>query len=147
MPNKIKVNPHMRRKARRLAVQALYQWQVAKPSLTELALQYNEDENMPKADGAYFHELLQNIPSRCEELDTQLAEFIDRRAIDEVDPVELAVLRLGAYELSERLEIPYRVVINEAVELTKLFGSEEGYRYVNGVLNKLARKIRSAEIS
>lgn len=145
MTNKTKINPHMRRKARRLALQAIYQWQVAGQSLTDIALQYNEDENMPKSDGAYFHELLQNIPPRCEQLDAELIPFLDRPVV-ELDPIELAILRMGAYELCERLEIPYRVVINEAVELAKTFGASDGYKYINGVLNKLAHKIRSAEI-
>jgi N utilization substance protein B len=144
--NSPKVNPHKRRKARRLALQAIYQWQIARQSLTEIALQYNEDENMPKSDGAYFHELLQNIPPHCEALDAEFLPFLDRPAA-ELDPIELAILRMGAYELITRLEIPYRVVINEAVELAKLFGAEDGYKYVNGILNQLARKVRGVEVS
>lgn len=145
MKSKTKVNPHMRRKARRLALQAIYQWQIAGQSLTDIALQYHEDENMPKADAAYFHELLKNIPPRCEQLDEQLTPFLDR-PVKELDPIELAILRMGAYELCERLEIPYKVAINEAVELAKTFGAADGYKYVNGVLNQLAHKIRANEI-
>jgi len=145
MSNPNKVNPHARRKARRLLLQAIYQWQIANQALTEIALQYNDDENMPKADAAYFHELLRNIPAKCEQLDEQLTPFLDRPIV-ELDPIELAVMRIGAYELCERLEIPYKVVINEAIELAKTFGAADGYKYVNGVLNQLAQKIRKVEI-
>lgn len=142
---KAKINPHMRRKARRLALQAIYQWQIAGQTLNDIALQYNEDENMPKADATYFQELLKNIPPQCDQLDEQLVPFLDR-PVKELDPIELAVLRMGAYELCQRLEIPYKVAINEAVELAKTFGAADGYKYVNGVLNQLARKVRHHEV-
>lgn len=135
----------MRRKARRLALQAIYQWQIAGQTLNDIALQYHEDENMPRADAAYFQELLKNIPPQCDQLDEQLVSFLDR-PIKALDPIELTILRMGAYELCHRLEIPYKVAINEAVELAKTFGAADGYKYVNGVLNQLARKVRHHEV-
>jgi transcription antitermination protein NusB len=144
MTNKIKFNPHARRKARRLLLQALYQWQLASNSLRELTEQFAQDENMAQADSIYFQEALQIIPAKQQQLDDYLTPFLDRPIL-ELDPIELAILRIGAYELSERLEIPYRVVINEAVELTKTFGSIEGHKYINGVLDKLAHQLRTVE--
>ena len=93
----------------------------------------------------HCQELLRGVPTHLTELDVALAPYLDR-AIKSVDPVERAVLRLGAYELAHHPEVPYRVVINEAVELAKLFGAEEGHKYVNGVLYKLAKRLRSAEM-
>ncbi len=145
MNTKTKFNPHARRKARRLLLQALYQWQLANNSLSELTAQFAQDENMAQADHAYFQEALQIIPAKQQQLDNYFSPLLDR-PLTELDPVELAILRIGAYELSERLEIPYRVVLNETVELTKTFGSIEGHKYINGVLDKLARQLRVTEI-
>lgn len=139
-----KFNPHARRKARRLLLQALYQWEIAAQTITEIAAQYAEDENMPKADGAYFQELLQAIPAEQATLDAQLQPLLDR-PIAELDPVELTLMRIAAYELAQRLEIPYRVVISEAVDLAKKFGGTDGHKYVNGVLDQLAKKLRIHE--
>ena len=140
-----KFNPHARRKARRLVLQALYQWQLGQHSLSEIQLQFNEDENMLKADGNYFHELINAITKMVKELDEQFSPYLDR-ALNELDPIELGILRLGTYELKQRLEIPYRVVINEAVELAKTFGALDGHKYINGILDKVAHQIRHAEI-
>lgn len=140
-----KFNPHARRKARRLLLQAIYQWQMAETSLPELASQYAQDELMVTADIDYFQTLLQAIPAKSTELDQELTPCLDR-PLAELDPIELAVLRIGAYELMERLEIPYRVIINEAVELAKTFGATEGHKYINGVLDRLARKWRASEL-
>jgi N utilization substance protein B len=92
----------------------------------------------------YFKDLLHGVPANLDELDAGLKGCVDR-SIDSVDPVERAILRLGAYEMMHHPEVPYRVVINEAVELAKVFGAEQGHKYVNGVLDKLARKVRKAE--
>jgi N utilization substance protein B len=92
----------------------------------------------------YFHELIREIPRLVEELDTNLAPYIDR-SITQVDPIERAVLRLAAYEMLHHPEIPYRVVLNEAIELSKTFGSDNGYRFVNGILDKMGADIRSVE--
>lgn len=133
--------------ARHRAVQALYQWQVAGQDLRDIEKQFLEEMAMGGVDGDYFHELLFGVPGALTELDAQLAPCLDR-SLEALDPVEKAILRLGAYELLERLDIPYRVVINEAVELAKQFGAEQSHRYVNGVLDRIARShpLRAAEI-
>ncbi len=100
---------------------------------------------MDKTDIDYFKELLQGIPAHCVNLDQHLQPLLDRPA-DELDPIELAILRIGAYELMQRPDIPYRVAINEGVELAKAFGAADGHKYVNGVLDKLARQLRSKEM-
>ncbi len=134
-----------RTKARRHAVQAIYQWQMTGESLTEIDRQFLEMESMIGADLLYFKDLLHGVPSNLNELDELSGAFIDR-AIESVDPVERAILRMGTYELKSHPEIPYRVVINESVELAKLFGAEQGHRYINGVLDKLAQQLRQVEV-
>jgi len=96
-------------------------------------------------DVQYFETLLKGVPANMSSLDELLGPFLDR-SIESVDPVERAILRLGTYELEHHLEVPYRVVINEGVELAKVFGAEQGHKYVNGVLDKIARKVRSQEL-
>jgi N utilization substance protein B len=135
-----------RSRARRIAVQALYQWQMAGQDLKEIEQQFLASEESVGADLDYFHQLLHQVPARLDALDRHLAALLDR-PIPEVDPVERAILRLGAYELAFCPEIPFRVVINEAVELAKTFGAEQGHRYVNGVLDRLAHQLRAGEVS
>ena len=101
---------------------------------------------MEIADKALFHELLHNTVRFKADLDREISPLLDRR-LEDLDAVELAILRLGAYELSRRMEVPYRVVINEGVELAKSFGATDGHKYVNGILDKLAIRLRSAEVS
>jgi len=134
-----------RTKARRHAVQAIYQWQMTGESLTEIDRQFLEMESMVGADLPYFKDLLHGVPSNLNELDGLSGAFIDR-AIESVDPVERAILRMGTYELTNHPEVPYRVVINESVELAKIFGAEQGHRYINGVLDKLAQQLRQVEV-
>ncbi len=133
-----------RSRARSLAVQALYQWQVAGQDISEIIDHFLAEQDEKKFDSGYFGELVRAVPTRLGELDNALSTCVDR-AVESVDPVERAILRLGAYELIEHPEIPYRVVINEAVELAKTFGAEKGHRYVNGVLDKAARELRPLE--
>ena len=135
-----------RSQSRRHAVQALYQWQMAGQDLSDIANQFLEEQDIRKFEVPYFQDLLQGVPQHLAELDQLLKPALDR-AIDSVDPVERAVLRLGAYELAHHLEVPYRVVINEAVELAKLFGAEQGHKFVNGVLDRVAKKVRAVEIA
>ena len=132
--------------ARHKAVQALYQWQVSRQDANSIDAQFHEDQNLRKVDIAYFQELLHQIPQHLDELDAEIAPLLDR-GLSEVDPVESVILRIGAYELQFRPDIPYRVVINEAIEMAKTFGGEQGHKYVNSVLDKLARKLRVTEIS
>lgn len=140
-PNKIA----MRRKARSLAVQALYSWQLAGQPLNEIEAQFRVDNDFSDVDGAYFQELLHGVPRLKTELDEAFGPCLDR-PLDEVDPVELAILRLSAYELRNRVDVPYRVVINEGIELAKVFGATDGHKFVNGVLDKLAPRLRAAEV-
>ncbi|WP_299313626.1 transcription antitermination factor NusB [uncultured Halomonas sp.] len=148
-----------RRAARELAVQGLYQWQMTGKSITAVEAEFRsqvadddleDHENwhrvMEIADLALFHELLHNVARFKTDLDASISPLLDRR-LEELDPIELAILRLGAYELSRRLEVPYRVVINEGVELAKSFGATDGHKYVNGILDKLAGRLRYAEVA
>ena len=137
-------SPSARRKARRYALQALYQWQLAGTALSDIEAQFLATNDMEKVDRTYFHDLLHGVPTQVGELDEALRPFLDRR-VEELSQVEKALLRLGAFELKERLDVPYRVVINEGIELAKVFGAEDSFKYVNGVLDKLARRLRSAE--
>ncbi len=134
-----------RSQARRHAVQAIYQWQMAGQDVGEIANQFFEEQDLDGFEVPYFQDLLQGVPKHLEELDELLKPALDR-AIESVDPVERAVLRLGTYELCHKPEIPYRVVINEAVELAKVFGAEQGHKYVNGVLDQVAKKVRAVEV-
>ncbi len=133
-----------RSRSRSLAIQALYQWQMAGQDVGAIINHFMVEQDAKKFDTDYFSELVRAVPARIDELDDALQSCVDR-SLDAVDPVERAILRLGTYELIEHPEIPYRVVINEAVELAKTFGAEKGHRYVNGVLDKAARAIRPLE--
>jgi len=133
-----------RSKARHHAVQAIYQWQVAGHDVSEVDSQFLDTEDLNSFEVDYFKDLLHGVPTNLDALDSELKHCVDR-SIESVDPVERAILRLGAYEMMRHPEVPYRVVINEAVELAKVFGAEQGHKYVNGVLDKLARLVRKAE--
>lgn len=137
-------SPAMRQRARRLVLQALYQWHIAKTSPSIIAAEFMADNDMAKVDYDYFRELLDRIPHTTAELDQCVGEFIDR-PIERLTPIECCILRMGAYELLHRVDVPYRVVINEGVELAKTFGAQDGHRYVNGVLDKMAQKVRLTE--
>lgn len=134
-----------RSRARHHAVQAVYQWQLTGHDVGEIVSQFLASQDPKTFDVEYFRELLRGVAMNLGRLDGWIAPHIDR-PIEQLDLVERAILRLGAYELGFRPEVPYRVAINEAVELAKTFGAEEGHKYVNGVLDKLARELRSAEV-
>ncbi|MCU7844811.1 MAG: transcription antitermination factor NusB [Candidatus Thiodiazotropha sp. (ex Monitilora ramsayi)] len=134
-----------RSQARRHAVQAIYQWQMVGHDVGEIANQFLEEQDLNGFEVTYFQDLLHGVPKHLDEIDDLLKPALDR-AIESVDPVERAILRLGTYELSFKPEIPYRVVINEAVELAKVFGAEMGHKYVNGVLDQVAKQVRTVEI-
>jgi N utilization substance protein B len=132
--------------ARRLTVQALYQWLVNETPPDAMIKQFREQpEGLGRADGDYFTELLKGVVDLAPDLTMKIVPHLDR-PLTQLDPVEHAVLLLGAYELSYKVEVPWKVVVNEAVNLAKVFGAEEGYKFVNGVLDKLARDERSREI-
>lgn len=134
-----------RSQARRHAVQAIYQWQMVGQDVGEIINQFLEEQDVSSFEVPYFQDLLHGVPGHLGELDGLLKPALDR-AIESVDPVERAVLRLGVYELRFKPEVPYRVVINEAVELAKVFGAEQGHKYVNGVLDQVAKQVRAVEI-
>lgn len=133
-----------RRRAREYALQGLYQWLVGGQDVAAIEGHLMETEGFDKADVAHFREVLHGATDGADALRAEFARFIDRD-IKELSPVEHAILLIGAYELKHRQEIPYRVVINEAVELAKSFGGTEGFKYVNGVLDKVAAALRPHE--
>ena len=136
----------IRRRSRELAVQGVYQWRLTGGDKTQIEQQIREEKGMGRYDAEFFSKLLLGILTRHAELEVALTPHLDR-SLNELSPVEFSVLLLGAYELLHHPEIPYRVIINEAVELTKTFGGTDGHKYVNGVLDKLALKVRAAEIN
>jgi len=134
--------------ARHYAVQAIYQWQMNGQDIRDIREvhdQFLAEQDKSGFDVHYFDALLQGVSSNLETLDQQLKPCLDR-SIESVDPVERAILRLGAFEMIHRMDVPYRVIINEAVELAKVFGAEQGHRFVNGVLDKLAKQSRKVEM-
>jgi len=133
-----------RSRARRRALQAIYAWQMSGTSVRSVIEQFRHEQDMQVADLEYFEDLVRGVDANRAELDAGLAPFLDRD-IEQVDPIERAALRLAAYEFKYRTDVPYRVVLNEAIELAKRFGAEHGHTYVNGVLDKLAREWRTAE--
>lgn len=137
---------HPRKRARRAAVQAVYQWQVTGQNIGDIVAQFEEEHAGSATDMDYFVELLRQVAGRVDELDALFAPYLDR-SVAGLDLVERAILRLATYELAHRPDIPYRVVINEAVELTKTFGAEESHKYVNGILDKVAQQVRAVEIA
>lgn len=125
-------------------MQALYQWQLTGQSTAELRNQFSAQDGYGDADEEYFRELLGGVIEGAGEFEGTLAALIDR-PVDQLDPVERAVLLIGLYELARRLDVPYRVVINEGVELAKRFGATEGHKFVNAVLDRAARGLRATE--
>ena len=133
-----------KRKARRFAVQGLYEWQMTANPVHEIEARTRAENAMHKVDIGYYHELLTQTSHLASSLDELLVPALDRE-LNALDGVELATLRLGAYELSHRLEIPYRVVLDEAIELAKHFGGSDSHKYINGVLDQVATQVRQAE--
>ena len=133
-----------RSRARRRALQAVYAWQLSGNRIDSVLAQFRHEQDMRVADLDYFEDLVRGVAKSHAELDAALAPYLDRE-VARIDPIELSVLRIAAWELRERIDVPYRVVINEAVETTKRFAAEHGHTYVNGVLDKLAAALRGAE--
>jgi N utilization substance protein B len=134
-----------RTNARKAAVQAIYQWQMTGQSLVEIERQFLEEERLKDAQKSYFTELFHGVPKNLGVIDETLTEFVDR-PVDMIDPVERAILRIGVYELLNRLDMPYRVVLNEGINLAKYFGADGSHKYVNGILDKVAQQKRVVEI-
>jgi N utilization substance protein B len=153
----MKVNPWARRQARRALVQAVYQWQMSGADMSPVLKEYLGGQSLKKADKPFFEEAFRGVTSRVdrtlgdaalldEPLDKDIAPLLDRKLSD-LDQVERAILRLGAWELRYRIEIPYRVVLDEYVELAKTFGAEESHKYINAVLDGLAHSLRPVEVA
>jgi N utilization substance protein B len=130
--------------ARKLAMQALYQWQMNAAPWQDLCTQFGTDEDMERADREYFQELVRGVVEGAEDFDRELATDLDRPPTG-LDPLEHAILLIGAYELVRRPDVPYRVVITEGVGLAKRFGATDGHKYVNAVLDRVARRLRTGE--
>ena len=135
-----------RSRARRRALQAVYAWQMSGGTAQQVIAQFAHEQAHEVADLEYFEDLVRGVTKHVEELDDALSAFVDRD-VDQVDPIERAALRIAAYELRHRPDVPYRVVINEAIDTTKRFGSEHGHTYVNGVLDHAAAAWRAVEFA
>jgi N utilization substance protein B len=142
----MKFDPALRRKARHYALQALYQWQISRNALSDIEAQFRTEFDFAGTDLDYFQTLLHEVPKHVGELESLFAPLLDRELKD-LTPIELTVLRMGAYELAHRIDVPYKVVINEAVALTKKFGATDGYKYINGVMDRLAQQVRAVEVA
>jgi len=132
--------------ARKSAVQAIYQWQMTGYDLSEIERQFVEEHGLTKKEHPYFSELLHSIPTAVDRIDTALSEFTDR-PISQIDPVERAILRISTFELLDRLDVPYKVAVNEGINLAKEFGAAQSHKFINGILDRVARKHRSIEIA
>ena len=133
-----------RRKARHFGLQALYQWTLSEASLVDIDAEFRVDNDFRHTDGEYFQALLRGVMEDVEALEALFSPLLDR-ALDDLDPIERNLLRMGTFELKERIDVPYKVVINEAVSLAKKFGATESHRYINGILDKVASELRTAE--
>ncbi|MDE4033149.1 transcription antitermination factor NusB [Glaesserella parasuis] len=131
----MKVSP--RRRARECAVQALYSWYISQNNIEQVELAFVADQDMQGVDMPYFRKLLRGTVENVDAIDDILRPYLDR-ADNELDPIERTILRLAGYELKFELDVPYKVAINEAIEVAKVFGSDDSHKYVNGVLDKLA---------
>jgi len=130
--------------ARKLALQALYRWQLNACAWQDLVQEFGDAEDMARADRDYFRALIEGVAGALDALDARLAALADRRP-DLLDPIEHAILLIGVYELAARPEVPYRVAISEAVGLARRFGATDGHKFVNAVLDRAARELRPAE--
>jgi len=141
-----KGRPDRRRAARELALQALYQVHMSGASAVDVQAEFLADQDFKHADKSMFGQLLRGVAAQRERLDAMIEQYLDRKLSD-LDPIELNVLRMGAYELSDSVAVPYRVVINECIELGKVFGATDGHKYVNSILDKVALNHRAVEIA
>lgn len=140
------VSPAARRKSRHYAMQALYQWRMTAAALNVIEAEFYADNDMSKVDTEYFREILHSVPARLTEVEDGYAGFLQERESRELDPVTQALLRMATYELIARIDVPYKVVINEAVSLAKKFGATDSHKFVNGVLDKVAARFREVEV-
>ena len=134
-----------RKKARHLLVQALYQWRMSGNSLVDIEAEFHVDNNMAKVDSSYFREIFHGVPKHLDAIEAAYTPYLDRQ-LEELDPIARAVLELSCYEMMYRVDVPYKVVINEAVSLAKKFGATDSYKYINGVIDKVAIDKRAIEV-
>ncbi|MCW8127652.1 transcription antitermination factor NusB [Microbulbifer halophilus] len=140
------VTASARRKARHYAMQALYQWQIAGASLNTIEAEFHADNDMSKTDVEYFRDLFHGVAKNLDEVEAAYIPHLDR-GVEELDPVSRALLRMASYELKSRIDVPYKVVINESVALAKKFGPTDAYKFINGILDKTAADLRAAEVA
>ena len=133
-----------RRKARHYGLQALYQWTLSGASPSDIEAEFRVDNDFQHTDGEYFNALLCGVIADVEALELVFEPALDR-GLDDFDPIERNLLRLGTFELRDRIDVPYKVVISEAVALAKKFGATDSHRYINGVLDKISRELRTVE--
>lgn len=139
-----KINPKARRRSREIALQALYQWAIGGEDRLEIEAQYLNENNQAKFDVDYFQWLFREIPKDLSSLDHAFEPFLDR-PLDEISTIELSILRIAMFEFLKQPDIPYKVVINESIELAKKFGADQSHKFINGVVDKAARQHRQAE--
>jgi N utilization substance protein B len=135
-----------RHRARELALQGIYQWRMAGSDVSQIEQTTRSEKSLGRYDVEYFSQLLRGAVAQHEALAAQITPHLDR-ALNELSPIEFSVLLLGAFELVNQPEIPYRVIINEGVELAKTFGGSDGHKFVNGVLDKMAAQLRTVEVN
>ncbi|RDV29383.1 transcription antitermination factor NusB [Alteromonas aestuariivivens] len=133
-----------RRRAREIALQGIYSWQMSKNPVEQIELSLATSNDMQKVDMVYFQGLLRGVVKQADVLDASIKPYLGRLP-EELDPIEKAILRLATFELTERMDVPYRVIINEAIELAKSFGAEESHKFINGALDKAVRTLREHE--
>lgn len=133
-----------RHKARHYAMQALYQWHMAEAPINQIEAEFRTDYEFDHVDLEYFQALLHGVPASVTELEAVFEPMLDRK-LDDLGPIERSLLRMGTWELQQRIDVPWKVVINEAVSLAKKFGATDSHKYINGVLDKVARQLRKAE--
>lgn len=133
-----------RHKARELALQGIYSWQMSKNDIAQVELALATSNDMQKVDMVYFQAILRGVAENVESLDAKVKPYLGRLP-EELDPIEKAILRIATYELTERMDVPYRVIINESIELAKSFGAEESHKFINGALDKAVKTLRQHE--
>jgi N utilization substance protein B len=136
------IKPHFRRKARVCALQILYSWEISKNDIKDSAIEFLKEKNKKNIDIRYFYELIIGITYDCKNIDNLMKPFLSR-SLKELGQIEKAILRISFYELYKRNDIPYKVSINEGIELAKLFGSQDSHKFINGVLDKAALKMKN----
>lgn len=141
----MKVSAATRSRARNLAMQAIYQWQMTGKAASLIEAEFHTDNDMSKVDVDYFSEAFQGVTKDADTLDEKFIVHLKDMNKQELDPVTLALLRLASFEFSHRMDVPYKVVINEAVNIAKKYGAEDSHKFINGVLDKVARDLRVLE--